>query len=252
MNRLFVLILFSVAASLSFSWPAQATMYRWVDDKGKVHYGDTIPAEYAKQGNAQLNKSGVTVKKTDPALTPEQIKARDEKEAKEKADKAAEAERQRRDKALLATYTDYKEIDLALQRNLGQVDIQIKSNELRIKSIQGRLDNLKKQEANFVQRKKPVPPDVTSDIKKTEEEINHFRKNMANFEKEKEALRARFNGDKVRFRELKGLPPEAPTVPAATPTASGTPAPIPSPTPPTAPAKPVVPAPTPAASPAKK
>ncbi len=240
MNRLLMII----SMGLAFSLPAQAAMYKWVDDKGKVHYGDTIPPEYAKQGNAQLDKSGVVVKKTNAALTPEQIKARDEAEAKEKADKAAAAEQQRRDKALLATYTDFKEIDLALQRNLGQVDVQIKSNELRIKSIQGRLDGLKKQRAGFVQREKPVPPDINSDIKKTEEEMGRFRGNITNLEKEKESMRSRFGADKARFRELKGLPSEAVATPA--------PAPIATPTPPVAPVKPVVPAPTPATSPAKK
>jgi hypothetical protein len=241
MNRLLII----VSMGFAFSLPAQAAMYKWVDDKGKVQYGDTIPPEYVKQGNVQLNKSGVVVKKTSAALTPEQIKARDEAEAKEKAAKTAAAEQQRRDKALLATYTDFKEVDLALQRNLGQVDIQIKSNELRIKSIQGRLDGLKKQEAGFVQRKKPVPPDITSDIKKTEEEMGRFRGNIANSEKEKEGMRNRFAADKARFRELKGLPPEAMATPAA-------PAPIATPTPPVAPVKTTVPAPTPAASPAKK
>lgn len=238
MNRLLMI----VSMGLAFSLPAQATLYKWVDDKGKVHYGDTIPPEYAKQGNTQLNQNGLVVKKTNAALTPEQIKARDEAEAKEKAEKAAAADQQRRDKALLATYTDMKEIDLALQRNLGQVDVQIKSNELRIKSVQGRVEGLKKQEAGFVQGKKPVPPDLTSDIKKAEEEIRHFRSNIANLEKEKDGMRSRFGADKTRFRELKGLPPEA----VATPT------PIATPTPPVAPVKPVVPAPTPAASPAKK
>ncbi|MEK6663691.1 MAG: DUF4124 domain-containing protein [Pseudomonadota bacterium] len=240
MNRLLMII----SMGLAFSLPAQAAMYKWVDDKGKVHYGDTIPPEYAKQGNAQLDKSGVVVKKTNAALTPEQIKARDEAEAKEKADKAAAAEQQRRDKALLATYTDFKEIDLALQRNLGQVDVQIKSNELRIKSIQGRLDGLKKLKAGFVQREKTVPPDINIDLKKTEEEMGRFRGNIANLEKEKESMRSRFGADKVRFRELKGLPSEAVATPA--------PAPIATPTPPVAPVKPVVPAPTPVASPAKK
>lgn len=243
MNRLLLII----SMGLAFSLPTQAAMYKWVDSKGKVHYGDTIPPEYAKQGNAQLDKSGVVVKKTQAALTPEQIKARDEAEAKEKAAKMAAAEQQRHDKALLATFTDVKEIDLALQRNLGQVDIQIKSNELRIKSIQGRLDGLKKQEAGFAQRKKPVPPDVTSDIKKTEEEMGRFRGNIANLEKEKDAMRNRFSADKTRFRELKGLPPEGLATPAPV-----APAQIATPTPPVAPVKPVVPAPVPAASPAKK
>jgi len=235
-----------VSLSIAFSLPAQAAMYKWVDSKGKVHYGDTIPPEYANHGNAQLDKSGVVVKKTSAALTPEQIKARDEAEAKEKADKEAAAELALRDKALLATYTGYKEIDLTLQRNLSQVDVQIKSNELRIKSIQNRLDGLKKQEANFVQRKKPVPPDVINDIRKTQEEIGHFRTNMANYEREKETLRARFGADKVRFRELKGLPPEVTNRPTAAAPA------ITEPAPPIAPVKPLVPATTPVAAPSKK
>ncbi len=240
MNRLLLII----SMGLAFSLPAQAALYKWVDSKGKVHYGDTIPPEYAKQGNTQLDKSGVVIKKTQAALTPEQIKARDEAEAKEKANKAAAAEQQRRDKTLLATYTDFMEIDLALQRNLGQVDIQIKSNELRIKSIQGRLDGLKKQEAGFVQRGKPIPPDITSDIKHTKEEMGRFRGNIANLEKEKEGMRNRFAADKVRFRELKGLPPEGGGTPAP-----AAPAQIATPTPPVAPVKPTVPAPTPAATP---
>lgn len=222
--------------SLLIGLPAQAVVYKWTDSKGKVHYGDTIPPEYANQGNAQLNRSGQVVKKTNAALTPEQIKARDEAEAREKADKAAAVEQQRRDKALLATYTDMKEIDLALERNLGQVDIQIKSHELRIKSVQGRLEGIKKQEASFIQRKKPVPPDVTSNLQKTEEEIGHFRTNITNLEKEKETMRARFGADKTRFRELKGLQPETAVAPAT----------IATPTPPAAPARPVVPAATPA------
>ena len=242
MNRFFII----VSMGLAFSLPAQATMYKWMDDKGKVHYGDTIPPEYANQGNAQINKSGQVVKKIKAALTPEQIKARDEAEEKEKAGKAAAIEQQRRDKTLLATFTDVKEIDLALQRNLGQMDVQIKSNELRIKSVQGRLDGLLKQEAGFVQRKRPVPPDVTSDIMKTEEEMGRFRGNIANLEKEKEGLRNRFAADKIRFRELKGLPPEGVATPAPTPT------PIATPAPPVAPVKPVVPAPTPPASPTNK
>lgn len=239
MNRLLTIIFVGLALSL----PAQATLYKWVDEKGKVHYGDTIPPEYAKRGNAQLNKSGQVVKKISPALTPEQLKARDEAEVKEKADKEAAAEQQRRDKALLATYTTVKEIDLALQRHLGQMDVQIKSNQLRIKSVQARYDGLKKQEAGFEQRKKPVPPDVVSDIKKTEHEFGHFRQNIAKLEKEKEGMRNRFSTDKARFRELKGLPPEA--LAAST---------ITSPTPPTPvePLKPIAPMPAPAASPAKK
>ncbi len=158
-----------------------------------------------------MNQAGKNVKKTDAELTPEKIQARDEAEAKARKDKAEALERQRRDKALLATYTDVREINLALERNLGQLDVQIKSNEMRIKSVQGRLEGYRKQEANFTQRKKPTPPDVMNDIKKAEEEISHLKTNIATLEKDKNAMRGRYAGDETRFRELKGLVPVSAT-----------------------------------------
>jgi hypothetical protein len=210
MNRSLIIVLLSFALSCS----AHATMYKWVDTKGKVHYGDTIPPEYANQGNVQLNDNGQVVKKVDAALTPAQIQARDEAAAKTKKEKAEAVEQQRRDKALLATYTEEEEIDLAMQRNLGQVDVQSKSNELRIKSVKDRLDGLMKQRAGFLQRQKPVPPDLLNGIKNAGDEIAHLRDNLTALDKEKAAMRARYASDRARFRELKGLPLES----AATPT----------------------------------
>jgi chromosome segregation ATPase len=204
MLRSLLVILFG----LFISCGAHAKMFKWVDKSGKTHYGDTIPPEYADQGNEQLDKRGQVVNKTDAALTPAQIKARDEAAAKAKKEKEDALEAQRRDKALLATYTELREIDSSLNRNLGAIDVQIKSNELRIKSAQGRLDGLKKQEATFVQRKKPVPGDIANAIKATEGEITQTHANIAKLEQEKTAMRQRYAADKARFRELKGMPPE--------------------------------------------
>lgn len=227
--------LFIILFGLSISCGVHAKMYKWVDKNGKTHYGDTIPPEYADQGNTQLDKRGQVVKKTDAALTPAQIKERDEAEAREKKEKVDQQEQQRRDKALLATYTELKEIDGSLRRNLGALDVQVQNNELRLKSAQGRLDGLKKQEANFAQRQKPVPPDVANAIKSTEGDITQIRAGIAKLEQEKAAMRQRYAADKARFRELKGMPPE----PAATAPAPAAPAAPPSPP---APAKPAAPA----------
>ena len=210
MNRSLIMILLGLVLSIG----AHATMYKWVDNKGKVHYGDTMPPEYANQGNAQLNDNGQVVKKVDAALTPAQIQARDEAAAKAKKEKAEAVEQQRRDKALLATYTEVEEIDLAMQRNLGQIDVQAQSNELRIKSVKGRWDGLMKQRAGFLQRQKTVPPDLMTDIKNAGDEIAHLRDNLTALDKEKAAMRARYAADKTRFRELQGLPPEAATTSA--------------------------------------
>src|SRR5690349_13314121 len=105
-----------LAASLVV--PAQAAMYKWVDEKGHVQYGDSIPPQYRNQNSEELNKRGVVTKKGEAALTPEQIKAKADEDARMKVQKQKEAEQQRHDNALLATYTDEKEIDLKRDREL--------------------------------------------------------------------------------------------------------------------------------------
>ena len=235
MHRSLLIILFGLIISAG----VHAKMFKWVDSKGKTHYGDTIPPEYANQGNEQLDKRAQVIKKTDAALTPAQIKVRDDSESAAKKDKVDALEGQRRDKALLATYTIIQEIDSSLQRNLGQLDVQTNSYELRIKSVQGRLVKLKEQEAGFIQRKKPVPPDVMNGIKNTEDELTQLKGNIVRLNQNKENMRSRFATDTARFRELKGLPPEtAPTAPAVVPAVAAPAAPVA----PQAPAKPTSPA----------
>lgn len=202
-----------LALSLCVAAPTWAAkqMYKWVDAQGKVHYGDTIPPEYAKQGNKEMTKSGRVIKETAAAATPEQIRAREAEEAKEKEEKQKAEEQKRKDKALLGSYTTVGEIDLAEKRNLEAVDLQIKSNELRIRSVQGRLDGLKQQEERITARKRPVPPDLAADIKQTEAEISHLRDNIAELGEEKDKLRARYAADRQRYQELKGLATNSPT-----------------------------------------
>ncbi len=49
----------AAAANTTAGSPAQT--YRWVDDKGVVHYGDSVPAEYAQKERSVLNGQGVEV-----------------------------------------------------------------------------------------------------------------------------------------------------------------------------------------------
>src|SRR5688572_12769969 len=46
--------------------------YRWVDEKGVVHYGDRIPPQYANKERAVLNSQGVQVGHIEAQRTPEQ------------------------------------------------------------------------------------------------------------------------------------------------------------------------------------
>lgn len=193
----------SLLILMLLSFPAAAKMYKWVDENGKTHFGDTIPPQYAKQGNVELNKTGMVVKQTDAALTPEQRKAKEELAAQKKEEERKKEESKRRDSALLNTYTTDKEIDLVRDRNLQQGTLQIQGMELRIKQIQPRLNESRKKAEGFKASNKPVPVYLQQEVQETEKEMQHLQEMVKQRRLEMEAVRARFEDDKKRFRELR-------------------------------------------------
>lgn len=178
------------------------TIKKWVDEQGVTHYGDTIPPEYVKQGSTEFSTKGTVVKKTERAITPEERKKLEEERLNQEAAKQKEMEQQRRDKALLNTYTSEKEIDLARDRNLQQAEVQSKSAELRIKQVEERLAKYRTQAAAATKAGKPVSGDLKQDIANAESEILHQKEAIQQKKKDVEAVRAKFEADKQRYLEL--------------------------------------------------
>lgn len=197
-------IRFSLLLILLASLPAVAgKLYSWVDENGKTHFGNTVPPQYAQRGNAELNQRGVVIMKTDAALTPEQRKAKEEELAQQKEEEKKKLEQKRRDKALLNTYTTDKEIDLVRDRNLQQGELQLQSMDLRAKQVQPRLEQARKRSEAMVAKKKPLPPDLQQEIGETEKEMKRMQEMIQQKRTEMDTIRARFEDDKKRFRELR-------------------------------------------------
>ncbi len=185
------------------SLPAGAgTIKKWVDERGVTHYGDTIPPQYLNQGSTEISAQGIVVKKIERAATAEERKALEDEKTRQEEAQQREMEQQRRDRALLNTYTSEKEIDLARERNLQQAAVQAKSAELRIKQVEERLAKFRRQANAVTQSGKPPPADLRDDIAEAEREIQRLRESVQQKQKDMEAIRARFDGDKQRFREL--------------------------------------------------
>lgn len=198
MRLLTVLILLTLA-----SLPASAgTIKKWVDERGVTHYGDTIPPQYVNQGSSEISSQGIVVKRTERATTAEERKALEEEKTRQQEAELKEMEQQRRDRALLNTYTSEKEIDLARERNVQQAEVQVKSTELRIKQVEERLAKFRRQADAMSKSGKPLPADLRDDLADAEREALHLRESVQQKKKDMEAIRARFDADKQRFREL--------------------------------------------------
>lgn len=196
-----------ITVALLLASPVQAKIYKWVDEKGVTHFGDSIPPQYADKARTELDADGRVVKKVSGPLTPEQLKAKEEEAAKQKQDEQAAMEQKRHDQALLNTYSNAKEIDLTRDRNLQQVDLSIGSIQTRMKSVQTRLDDYNKQAKGFTQAHKAVPADLQTDIKDSQTEMNNLQSMLAQKNKDKTDMRARYDKDKQRYLELTGQAP---------------------------------------------
>ena len=109
-------------AVASSSGAAHAATYKWVDEKGVIHYTDKMPPEEMNKGRIELNKQGVPVKATEPAPTPEQRRAMALEEQRQKEIAKQQDDQARRDRALLSSYTSESEIDLARNRSLRTIE----------------------------------------------------------------------------------------------------------------------------------
>jgi hypothetical protein len=106
----------SLVAAAAFSLPASAAMYKWVDEHGTTHYGDSVPPRYASRA-AERGKPAVQPAKNElPKVV--QVVPSEEEQARRKAEAKRQLDRQRQDTALLSTYASEKEIELARTREL--------------------------------------------------------------------------------------------------------------------------------------
>lgn len=181
---------------------AEAKLYKWVDDQGTTHYGETIPPEYANRDTKQLDKGRVTDRdeKFDPSAKGP---------AKQIVEDKATIEARRRDEALLSTYSNEKEIDLSRDRNLLQVEARVNSYTTMVKSAQISLDELHKESDSIAKKGRNIPASLTEDIAEAQALVAKRQKELAASQKEMAAVKARYEADKQRYRQLKGMSPGA-------------------------------------------
>lgn len=193
----------SLVLCCAFCASAEAKLYKWVDDNGTTHYGETIPPEYANKDATKLSDKG-RVEQRIEKLTPEEQRARDAEDAKKNSAKQAAIEAKRRDSALLNTFSNENEIDLSRDRSLQQVEARINSINTMLKSAQASLVEHQKEQDGLVKQGKKIPKSLLEDVAESEAQVAKLNKELAQNEQELAKVKARFEADKLRYRELKG------------------------------------------------
>ena len=177
--------------------------YKWVDEQGVVHYGDHIPPQYAQQDREVLNSQGVPVGHVEAAQTPEQTAAA--------ALKKAEVFKQRQhDSFLISTYTSVKDIEALRDVRLDQLQGQRTAAEQYVESLRSRLGSLQVRAVSFQPYSanpdaRRMPDDLAENLVRTLNEVRVQSAALAAKSEEEKTLRAQFDADIQRYRELHSI-----------------------------------------------
>jgi hypothetical protein len=183
-------------------------LYRWVDKNGQVHYGDSIPPEYAEQDRDVLNSRGLPVGREEGIVTPEEASA---KAAADKAAKDIQIQKQR-DRTLLLVYQSVEEIEVLRDRRLELIEAQLTIQEQALANLRAKRAQLEKQVARFQPRNKepdaqPLPAELALDLQRSGSDIVTQQQNLEKKRLERETIRTNFGAEIKRFKELKAAAP---------------------------------------------
>lgn len=203
-----LLALFALQAGAAAAQSEKKKLYRWVDKHGQVHYGDSVPAEYADQDRDILNRQGVPVGREEGIITVEEAAA---KAAEEKAARD-EQKRKLRDRVLMQTYQSVRELEVLRDNRLELVDAQLTIQEQSLANLRAQRAQIQKQATRYAPLSKdpdaaPLPDELSSDLERSANDIATQEKNLEKRRDERESIRINFETDIKRYKELRAVKP---------------------------------------------
>ncbi len=199
----FLFVAGTVAFAAQTNKGTDKALYKWTDEKGVVHYGDSIPPQYVKQERRVLNRQGVEVGRLEGEKT-------DSQRAEEAARAQALNNAKHRDQVLVTSYVSVEQIEQLRDQRLDLIEGQVQVTSQYLETLAGRLKNLQTQ-AHFFKpyssngSAEPMPDHLAEDLVRTVKEIRLQERNLAGKRSEQMALRTQFQSDIDRYRELKGI-----------------------------------------------
>lgn len=206
---------------VSAAMPAHA-LYKCQDEKGVTHYGDTMPPQCAKKAITEMSGQGSVVKKYEAPMTPEQLKAQAEEQEKRRDTDKKLYEQKLRDFALISTYGSEREFDMARDKDLAAMDARKRTLNSRnedvdktLAKLQNEMEFYKAGKAKAAKGKdgkdakdgkdgKEAPPQLVQDFNRAKNDRASLDNELVKVDADRAAVIARYDGEKSRWKKLKG------------------------------------------------
>lgn len=190
----------SLVLGLYANVAAAGNLYCCFDADGKQVCGDLLPRACYGRAYREIGVNGRTVRNIDAPLTADQRAERAAEEEQLRIEEAVLREKQRKDRALLNTYSSEKEIEFLRQRARNDVLEAITAAETKIAEIRVQR-KVFENEAEFYQ-KKPMPVDIRKGLLDADFEIKAQELVIESKMKELEIIREKYDDDRLRYREI--------------------------------------------------
>jgi hypothetical protein len=207
------------AVALPTAVHAQASIYCCDDAQGRRVCGDFLPTECVKRAYEERDNKGFIIKRHEAPMTPEQIAKREAEQKRKEEDERKKMEERRRNLALLSTYSSEKDVDSARDRAINEINKAVEQAEKQLAESE---KNRKKAdgEKDFY-KNKALPPQVKKQIADAEADFKAKQDALAARKADIDKTRVKFEEEKKKWRELKGIvnpgPATVTPLPAAAP-----------------------------------
>lgn len=187
--------------------PSREAFYRCKDSAGQTHYGDSKPPACDGYDTEVLNDRGMLMRVIEGAQTRA---AREQREVSETRTRKEREAREQRDRMLIDTYLTVEDIERLRDQRLEQLDSQLRLTEQNISNLSERQVRLGSQIARFKPysdkpNAPPLPDHLAEEMVNTVNGMRVYQETLAKTRHEQAEMKASFDSDIARFKELKGI-----------------------------------------------
>lgn len=201
-------------------------LYCW-NENGRRICSDALPAEAVNAAREEISvQSGLKVGEVQRALTEEERAQAAVEAAQRQLDLAAAETRRRTDEAMLLSYRTEDELRRVFGERTAIVDNNIRTARFNVASLREGLVSLLQTAGDRELSGKPIPPEMTRNIRQQHAGLLRQRRLQQNFETQRVELDTEIADILQRYRVKKGL---VPATPAEDPAAASPPTPAPEP-----------------------
>lgn len=188
--------------------PQGKKLYCW-EEEGRKICGDALPADAADNARTEFNaRTGTKVGEVARAPTPEERAALETAQDKAAREAKDDAERLRRELAMVESYATEDELRRAFRNRITLMDDTVQASRLAIGNLrQGLLTRLRRA-AELELTGKPVDKELAAAIATQHAALGRQREMLAGQLEERAMLDAELESAVVRYRELTGAASE--------------------------------------------